>query len=142
MHNEGPYTHYTTKPSVVFPGTLGGGNWNPMSFDPKLGYLFVNTADLAGIGWIQKNPEGARTPWSRTGFGAAGRFWNPETRWPCQQPPWGQLFAINVNTGEIAWQAILGITEGLPDGETEDRQTESRRLGRDGRRTGFYWGNG
>ena len=115
MHNEGPYTHYTTKPSVVFPGTLGGGNWNPMSFDPKLSYLFVNTQDLAGIGFIQKNPEGARTPWSRTSqFGPAGRFWNPEARWPCQQPPWGRLFAINVNTGEIAWEATLGITEGLP----------------------------
>jgi quinoprotein glucose dehydrogenase len=127
MHNEGPYTHYTTKPSVVFPGTLGGGNWNPMSFDPKLGYLFVNTQDLGGIGWIQKNPEGARTPWSRTGgFGPAGRFWNPETRWPCQQPPWGQLFAINVNTGGIAWQTTLGITEGLP---AEKQRTGRPNLG-------------
>ena len=33
---------------------------------------------------------------------------------PCNQPPWGRLFAINVNTGEIAWQSILGITESLP----------------------------
>jgi glucose dehydrogenase len=24
--------------------------------------------------------------------------------WPCQQPPWGQLWAINVNTGDIAWK--------------------------------------
>ena len=33
---------------------------------------------------------------------------------PCNQPPWGRIFAINVNTGEIAWQSTLGITESLP----------------------------
>jgi len=123
MHNEGPYTHYTTKPSVVFPGTLGGGNWNPMSFDPKLGYLFINTHDLGGIGQMQRNPEGGRTPWSRTSpLGPATRFWQPEIRWPCQQPPWGRLVAVNVNTGEIVWQSVLGITEGLP----EDKQKTGR----------------
>jgi quinoprotein glucose dehydrogenase len=123
MRNEGPYTHYTTRPSVVFPGTLGGGNWNPMSFDPRLGYLFINTQDLGGIGQMQKNPEGARTPWSRTSpLGPVGRFWQPETRWPCQQPPWGRLFAVNVHTGEIVWQSVLGVTEGLP----EDKQKTGR----------------
>ena len=123
MHNEGPYTHYTTKPSVVFPGTLGGGNWNPMSFDPKLGYLFINTSDLGAIGWMQKNPEGARTPWSRTSsLGPTARFWHPETRLPCQQTPWGRLAAVNVNTGEIVWQSVLGMTDSLP----EDKQKTGR----------------
>ena len=123
MHNEGPYTAYTTKPSVVFPGTLGGGNWNPMSFDPKSGLLFVNTSDLGAIGQMQKNPEGSRTPWSRTSpLGPTARFWQPETRWPCQQGPWGRLFAVNVNTGEIVWQSVLGITESLP----EDKQKTGR----------------
>ena len=32
-----------------------------MSFDPKLGYLFVNTQDLGSIGKIVKNKEGSRT---------------------------------------------------------------------------------
>ena len=32
----------------------------------------------------------------------------------CNQGPWGRLFAINVNTGEIAWQTLPGITESLP----------------------------
>jgi quinoprotein glucose dehydrogenase len=43
-------------------------------------------------------------------------------RWPCQQPPWGRLLAVNVNTGEIVWQSALGITEGLP----EDKQKTGR----------------
>jgi glucose dehydrogenase len=27
---------------------------------------------------------------------------------PCQQPPWGHLVAVNVNTGDIAWNVPLG----------------------------------
>ena len=38
---------------------------------------------------------------------------------PCIRPPWGRLFAINANTGEIAWQTRLGITEALPEGKQE-----------------------
>ena len=37
--------------------------------------------------------------------------------WPCQKPPWGRLTAINSSTGDIAWQAPLGITEQLPEGK-------------------------
>jgi quinoprotein glucose dehydrogenase len=39
--------------------------------------------------------------------------------WPCQKPPWGRLAAVNANTGEIAWQVPLGITEGLPEGKQQ-----------------------
>jgi len=31
-----------------------------------------------------------------------------------QAPPWGTLTAINVNTGEIAWQQPLGVSDNLP----------------------------
>ncbi|MBV9155478.1 MAG: PQQ-binding-like beta-propeller repeat protein [Acidobacteriaceae bacterium] len=120
MINRGPFTPFASEMSVVFPGTLGGGNWNPMSFDPKLGYLFVNTQDLGAIGKIAKNKEGARTPYSRTsplGQGGGARFWNPDDNMPCQNPPWGRLIAVNVNTGDIAWQVPLGITESLPEGQ-------------------------
>ena len=32
----------------------------------------------------------------------------------CTQPPWGQLTAIDVNTGEFAWRVPLGVTDTLP----------------------------
>jgi quinoprotein glucose dehydrogenase len=32
----------------------------------------------------------------------------------CNQPPWGELVAVNVNTGDIAWRVPLGITDSLP----------------------------
>jgi quinoprotein glucose dehydrogenase len=36
---------------------------------------------------------------------------------PCQKPPWGQLWAVNANTGDIAWHVTLGLNEGLPPGK-------------------------
>src|SRR5215472_40996 len=36
---------------------------------------------------------------------------------PCQKPPWGRLFAVNANTGDLAWQVRLGLTERLPEGK-------------------------
>ena len=35
----------------------------------------------------------------------------------CQRPPWAKLIAVNANTGEIAWQTTLGLTEQLPEGK-------------------------
>jgi quinoprotein glucose dehydrogenase len=34
----------------------------------------------------------------------------------CQKPPWGELVAVNVNTGDIAWKTNLGLTDSMPDG--------------------------
>jgi glucose dehydrogenase len=45
--------------------------------------------------------------------------------WPCQKPPWGRLFAVNANTGEIAWQTRLGITDALPEGKQNTGSTGS-----------------
>jgi len=112
LHAGGPFTHYSTTPSVIFPSSIGGGNWNPPSFDPGLGYLFVNTMDFGSLNQMVKAQDSER--YARVGYKGNTRFWDPKTNMPCNQPPWGRLFAINVNTGEIAWQATLGITENLP----------------------------
>ena len=35
------------------------------------------------------------------------------TGWPCQAPPWGELIAINLNTGDIAWREPFGRVDAL-----------------------------
>jgi quinoprotein glucose dehydrogenase len=115
LHSGGPFTHYSTEPSVIFPSSIGGGNWNPPSYDPGLGYLFVNTQDFGSLNQMVKSADGTR--YSRSGYKGNTRFWEPSGHLPCNQPPWGRLFAINVNTGDIAWQVPLGITESLPEGK-------------------------
>ena len=48
------------------------------------------------------------------GVPGGGRFKDNDSNMMCQQPPWGELTAVNVNTGEFAWRVPLGITESLP----------------------------
>jgi quinoprotein glucose dehydrogenase len=85
-----------------------------MSFNPDLGYLFLNTVDIADVGKLVKTKPGSDPPYERTSpWGMYARFWNNDKFWPCQQPPWGQLWAINVNTGEVAWKEPFGIVEEL-----------------------------
>jgi quinoprotein glucose dehydrogenase len=109
----GPYlpTGYTT-PTVQFPGYQGGANWGGGAFDPRLGLFFVNTNDF---GQVAQNAIAADGTASTARNPALGRFQQPETRMLCQQPPWGQLNAVNVNTGEIAWQVPLGVSDNLPE---------------------------
>jgi len=105
MSNDGPYTPYGADGvTVVFSGTIGGGNWGGVAFNPQLGYLFVNTSSLATLGHMVPGSglEKYRNELSYT------RFWD-NNKYPCQQPPWGQLVAVNVNTGDIAWQIPFGI---------------------------------
>jgi len=110
MEFGGPFNRYGFKPTINFPGTLGATNWHGGSFDPALGYLFYNTLDLADVGKLVKSPPGASTVYARAGY---GRFWDPKDYWPCQAPPWGEMVAINVNTGEYAWRVPLGVVEEL-----------------------------
>jgi quinoprotein glucose dehydrogenase len=104
----GPFNPYGLKSTINFPGTLGATNWHGGSFDPDLGYLFYNTLDLADVGKLVKNAE--TNGYRRNGY---QRFWNPQNYWPCQAPPWGEMVAINVNTGDYAWRVPLGIVPEL-----------------------------
>jgi glucose dehydrogenase len=114
MKSGGPFTPFGSKLTIMFPGTIGVTNWPGMSYNAKLGYLFVNTVDLADVGKIVKSEDGSNPAYERTSpWGVYARFWNQEKFWPCQQPPWGQLWAINVNTGEVAWKVPFGVIEEL-----------------------------
>jgi glucose dehydrogenase len=110
----GPYTHYGSKLTIVFPGTIGTTNWPGMSYNPDLGYLFLNIVNLADVGKISKNEDAPDPPYDRSSpWGMYARFWNNDKFWPCQKPPWGELWAINVNTGDVAWKIPFGIEEEL-----------------------------
>ena len=98
---------------LEIPGTLGGANWSGASFDPSSGYLFVNTSDLGVVGEMEEQPASSPEAylWSSK-WGTYARFWDDQ-HYPCQQPPWGALNAVNLNTGEIAWQVPLGVVDAL-----------------------------
>jgi quinoprotein glucose dehydrogenase len=114
--NKGPYTPFLAGGSTIFPSTMGGGNWGGIAFDPTLHLIFVNTSSLGSIGRMIKAPESelAQQPRSMPyrNEGGYARFVD-EDHYPCNQPPWGELSAVNASTGEIAWRVPLGSYEEL-----------------------------
>ena len=96
--------------ALFFPSTLGGGNWGGVSVDPTLGLLFVNVMHLGQWGHMEKRGE----EYVRTSaYGPYARFWNRDTHIPCQNPPFGEMIAVDLASGDIAWRTPLGRIEAL-----------------------------
>jgi quinoprotein glucose dehydrogenase len=124
LSDSGPYTPWQVdRDVVVFPGAQGGGNWHGVAFNPPLG-LIITPVMTAGQ-WGHLEPAGAGGRGGRGGRGNVAqkpnapppmfkrtpegqRFWEPTKRWSCSEPPWGELVAVNANTGDIAWHVPLG----------------------------------
>jgi quinoprotein glucose dehydrogenase len=103
------YNQYTVSP----PGTQGGVNYYGGSFDPKLGLFVANVNNLFQPMRIIRNPDGSFV--NSGPLAGVRRFWDADKHLPCGPTPWGQLVAVNVNTGEIAWRTTLGVTDSFPE---------------------------
>jgi glucose dehydrogenase len=130
---KGPYTPSSPNGTLQFPDHWGGAWMWGGAFDPELGYYIINTTDSGALHFIQHtsapvpaplyadpdgqspilysarpNPIQSAISFAALSFSANG--------WPCWAPPWGRLTAVNVNTGDIAWQVPYGTMDGLPPG--------------------------
>jgi quinoprotein glucose dehydrogenase len=112
MRMGGPYLPLGfNTPTITFPGRQGGANWGGGSFDPVRRLFFVNASNLGQVEQLSRRDDGTFT----TAGPASGRFSDRDNNLMCQQPPWGTLTAIDVDTGAIAWQSTLGVTDRLPE---------------------------
>jgi quinoprotein glucose dehydrogenase len=98
--------------TIRFPGSGGGANWGGAAFDPSSGLYVINMTDVGSVENIVRKPDGSMDS------GASPNSWfsDMKNKLMCQQPPWGELVAVNVNTGDIAWKTPLGVTDSMPDG--------------------------
>jgi quinoprotein glucose dehydrogenase len=103
-----------------FPGSLGGIDYGGGAFDPQRGLYIVNVNSLASPQQLAKQANGS---WEL----ARGYvyFMDRETRTPCGPPPWGELIAIDVSKGTIAWRRPLGTTDSLPEGKRDTGRLSS-----------------
>ena len=100
--------------------------------------MFVNAHDTSLVGWIETKTPGLNygngvdgldaCPTIAAASTAPGPYFTFSAplkdatgrtlaNLPCQRPPWARLVAVNANTGEIAWETPLGLTEALPEGK-------------------------
>ncbi len=118
MFTDGPFTPMPVDGNALtFPSTLGGGNWGGVCFNPALGLIFVNIMNLGQWGHMEQSvdPATGQRTFVRTApiGGQYARFWDPSNHIPCQNPPFGELLAVNINSGDIAWKVPLGFVEEL-----------------------------
>jgi glucose dehydrogenase len=91
---------------ALFPGLNGGANYGGASFDSGKGLLFVNTMDVGGLFHMVKRKEGSTIPYALRA--TKYEFFTDKDGFPCQEPPWGSLYAVDMNTGGIRWKVTLG----------------------------------
>ena len=116
--NEGIFTPLSiTKDQISVPGELGGANWGGAAADPETGMLYVRSADQPALHTplepVEKSTAiDAMTPQPRY-TGRLGTMFFAENGMNAMSPPWAQLTAYDLNTGDIKWQAPLGVVPSL-----------------------------
>ena len=119
LRSGSPHIPPSLQGSILLPGFHGGANWSGASFDPDTGFLFVNSNNVANITKLIPTPD-KPFPFRFAGY---TKFLDEEG-YPATKPPWGQLSAIDLNRGEIAWTKTLGefpelTARGIPPTGTE-----------------------
>jgi quinoprotein glucose dehydrogenase len=109
-----PTTTTTSTTTTTAPATGRAGAGDPEMAQQQAG------AAGRGRGLGRGNVGGGAGPYANMPGG--GRFKDEATNMMCQQPPWGNLTAIDVHTGEFAWRVPLGVTDTLPP----DKQNTGR----------------
>ena len=90
--------------TIQMPGWGGGANWYGAGFDPDTDYLFVPSSTRPiSVKLDEADPEQSDFRYMRGRSGLRG----PQGL-PLVKPPYSRLTAIDLKTGEFAWQVPLG----------------------------------
>jgi quinoprotein glucose dehydrogenase len=110
----------------MYPGNAGGSNWGGVAVDDARQRLVANTQNLAWA--VQLVPResvdaerarGDRSEYSEyapmrgTPYVMRRTLLTSPLGVPCSPPPWGQLAAVDLATGELSWQVTLGTLRDL-----------------------------
>lgn len=99
------FTPPSEKGTINLPGWGGGANWWGAAFDPETGMLYIPSSTGPIVVKLNKpNPRYSNFQYART---AGGNPMGPRGL-PLFKPPYGRITAINLNTGEHAWQIPHG----------------------------------
>lgn len=124
---QGDFTPPSEDPYILWPGVLGGMNWGGVSIDESTGLMFVNNIELPiKMALVTKEkaqqykqtkdevPSGVGTmrPQEAGPYGGitVDMMMSP-LGVPCNNPPFGTLSAIDLNSKKLVWQVPMGTVE-------------------------------
>jgi quinoprotein glucose dehydrogenase len=118
---EGAFSPPSLEGTITYPDNLGVMNWGSAAIDPVRHLLIINTSHVATIAQLvpraQADESFAKGEWllAQEGTPYAARWTAMLSPWgaPCNKPPWGELVAIDLQSGKRAWQVPLGTTRDL-----------------------------
>jgi quinoprotein glucose dehydrogenase len=117
----------TDRPTLTWPGYLGGVDWGGVSVDKRRGLLIVNNNQVGNYNRLIPRAEADRLgikpmtaahmtdvggPVAQRGVPYAAHitpFLSPLAI-PCQQPPYGMINAVDLRTGKMVWSRRFGTS--------------------------------
>jgi quinoprotein glucose dehydrogenase len=121
------YTPPSVQGTFVRPGVIGGANWGSGAFDPETNMLYVKTSNAPAVIRIVRadhspsNPRASEVDADFIGDSGGGTTFVPGSSeatpptgggrgagLPIVKPPYGELVAIDLNKGDIAWRVPFG----------------------------------
>ncbi|WP_456268690.1 pyrroloquinoline quinone-dependent dehydrogenase [Kushneria sp. AK178] len=121
---EGMYTPPTTRGegALAYPDSAGGVQWGGVAFDPESQTAIVNTSHIVQTVKLYNREDYERADsgsGNESGFspqeGAPyGMRLEVARNWlgmPCWEPPFGEIVAIDMHTGDIKWRKPVGASQ-------------------------------
>lgn len=114
------FTPPSMKGTITMPGSIGGAGWGSAAFDPETHVLYVKGTNNPVLYRIQKGIPNDTIGYEYTadlvnsGLGVmvdpdSGQPGHtPPPQLPLLKPPYGNMTAIDLNTGKHLWQVTLG----------------------------------
>jgi quinoprotein glucose dehydrogenase len=128
LRNEGIFTPPSLRGTLSVPGNIGGLQWGGATFDPVRRLLIAPVNRWPAIVRLipkaqfddekQAHPERETTEQDGTPYSMSRQFFLSPSGTPCIPPPWGQLVAVQADTGDVAWRVPLGNLGPNPAGPT------------------------
>lgn len=126
--SEGVFTPPSLGGSILWPGNAGGTNWGSVAFDPTRQYVVLNwnrlptfvalvPQDSLHADMERTRVAGADMDYGRqrgAPYAVKRRMLLSTAGTPCIAPPWGEIGAVDLATGDVAWRTPLGYAPGQP----------------------------
>jgi quinoprotein glucose dehydrogenase len=115
------------RPSIQWPGYLGGIDWGGVAIDKRRMLMIVNNNQVTNYNQLIKRAEADRmgmshlsskrteaaagiTAQAGTPYAAALAPFLSPLFVPCQQPPYGRISGVDLRTGKLLWSKPFGTS--------------------------------